>query len=266
LYLGGDSLARGYHGDPSLTAGRFVPDPFSEAPGARLYRTGDLVRYRRDGTLDFLGRVDRQVKVRGSRIELGDVEAACLRHPGVTDACVVARSDRGGESRLAAYVVAADASGDVAALRGHLRAQLPDHMVPAAIVFMSALPRTPNGKVDVRALPGRVEPRVGPDALPQTDAEQKVAAVWREVLDQEVVGLHDNFFEVGGHSLLLVLLQQRLQDAFARDVRIVDLFRHPTVHAMARHLTTAETGAVLQEAQDRGARQRAAMQRSVRRA
>ncbi|MEP7308952.1 MAG: amino acid adenylation domain-containing protein [Acidobacteriota bacterium] len=266
LHLGGLSLARGYHGDPSLTADRFVPDPFSEIPGGRLYRTGDLVRYRRDGTLGFLGRVDRQIKVRGSRIELGDVEAACLRHPGVTDACVVVRADRGDESRLTAYVViAADVVTDEAALRAHLRAQLPDHMVPATVVFLGALPLTPNGKVDVRALPNPAGPGAGEKAQPETDAEQKVASVWRDVLDRDGVGLHDNFFEVGGHSLRLVHLQQRLQEMFAREVRIVDLFRHPTVHAMARHLTTPETEGVLQEAEERGARQRAAMRRSVRR-
>jgi hypothetical protein len=157
-----------------------------------------------------------------------------------------------------------DIVSDEAALRAHLRAQLPDHMVPATVVFMSALPRTPNGKVDVRALPDRVESPVGEKAQPETDAEQKVASAWRDVLDREV-GLHDNFFEVGGHSLRLVHLQQRLQETFAREVRIVDLFRHPTVHAMARHLTTTDTEGVLQEAQERGARQRAAMQRGVRR-
>jgi amino acid adenylation domain-containing protein len=265
LYLGGPSLARGYHGDPSLTADRFVPDPFSAVPGDRLYRTGDLVRHRLDGTLDFLGRVDRQIKVRGSRIELGDVEAACLRYPGVAEACVVARGS-GDDSRLTAYLATVEAtSQDEAALRAYLREQLPDHMVPLAIVFLSALPRTPNGKVDVRALPDRTETRAAETVLPETQAEQKVASAWREVLGQDVVGLHDNFFEVGGHSLRLVHLQQRLQDAFGRDVRIVDLFRHPTVHAMAQHLTTEDSGNVVLQAQERGSRQRAAMQRGMRR-
>jgi hypothetical protein len=263
LYVGGASLARGYHADPALTAERFVPDPFAATPGTRMYRTGDVVRFRRDGTIDFLGRSDRQVKVRGSRVELGDIEAACLRVAGIAEACVVARPAGAGESRLTAYLVARpDAAPDEAAIRAGLRASLPEHMAPATITFVPELPRTPSGKIDVRALPDRVETRRPDGAPPSTDAERKVAGIWREMLELDRVGLHDNFFEVGGHSLRLVQLQQKLQDAFAREVKIVDLFRHPTVQAMAHHLAGAPAAAALDAAQQRGARQRAVLQRT----
>jgi amino acid adenylation domain-containing protein len=266
LYVGGAQVARGYLGRPALTAERFVPDPFSGQPGARLYRTGDRVRWKEvrecesaevrkwngdeaseasDGStlalshsrtfaLEFLGRVDEQVKVRGFRIEPGEIEAALRRTEGVADCVVVAREDEPGETRLVAYVV-----GDVEAgvLREHLRRELPEHMVPSAFVILDALPLTPNGKLNRKALPA---PEYAADAdryvAPRTEAERKVAAVWGEVLGVESVGAHDRFFDLGGHSLLLVRVQARLREAFGRPVPITHLFRYLTVSALAAAL------------------------------
>jgi len=235
LYLGGAQVARGYLGRPALTAERFVPDPFSGAPGARLYRTGDRVRWRTGtGVLEFQGRVDEQVKVRGFRIEPGEIEGVLRRSEGVADCVVVAREDVPGEKRLVAYVV-----GDVEAgvLREHLRRELPEHMVPAAFVPLERLPLTPTGKLDRKALPA---PEYAADAdryvAPRTEAERKVAAVWAEVLGVESVGAHDRFFDLGGHSLLLVRVQARLREAFGQPVPITHLFRYLTVSALAAAL------------------------------
>ncbi|HST60165.1 MAG TPA: amino acid adenylation domain-containing protein, partial [Longimicrobium sp.] len=235
LYLGGRGLARGYLGRPGLTAERFVPDPFSGEPGARLYRTGDRARWAADGTLVFLGRLDAQVKVRGFRIELGEVEAALRRNPGVTDCVVLAREEAPGEKRLVAYVVG---GVEEEALRAHLRQSLPEYMVPGAFVVLEALPLTPNGKVDRKALPA---PEGSANATrvyeaPRTEAERTVAAVWAEVLGVEGVGAHDRFFDLGGHSLLLVRVQARLREAFGQPVPITHLFRYLTVSALAAAL------------------------------
>jgi amino acid adenylation domain-containing protein len=234
LYLGGAQVARGYLGRPALTAERFVPDPFSGEPGARLYRTGDRVRWLAEGVLEFQGRVDEQVKVRGFRIEPGEIEGVLRRSEGVADCVVVAREDVPGEKRLVAYVV-----GDVEAgvLREHLRRELPEHMVPAAFVPLERLPLTPTGKLDRKALPA---PEYAADAdryvAPRTEAERKVAAVWAEVLGVESVGAHDRFFDLGGHSLLLVRVQARLREAFGQPVPITHLFRYLTVSALAAAL------------------------------
>jgi acyl-coenzyme A synthetase/AMP-(fatty) acid ligase/acyl carrier protein len=235
LFLGGRGLARGYLGRPGLTAERFVPDPFSAEPGARLYRTGDRARWRADGTLEYLGRLDAQVKVRGFRIELGEVEAALRRNPAVTDCVVVAREYAPGDRRLVAYVV----SGvEEDGLRDHLRQSLPEYMVPFAFVPLDRLPLTPNGKLDRKALPA---PEGSPHATrvheaPRTEAERRVAAVWAEVLGVENVGAHDRFFDLGGHSLLLVRVQARLREAFGHPVPITHLFRYLTVSALAAAL------------------------------
>ncbi|HEX9937035.1 MAG TPA: amino acid adenylation domain-containing protein, partial [Longimicrobium sp.] len=233
LYIGGVQVARGYLGRAGMTAERFVPDPFSTEPGARLYRTGDRARWRADGAIEYLGRLDFQVKVRGFRIELGEIEAALRGLESVTDCVVVARADAG-EQRLVAYVVGgAEADG----LREHLRRSLPEYMVPAAFVALERLPLTPNGKLDRKALPA---PEYAADAdryeAPRTDAERKVAAVWAEVLGVERVGAHDRFFDLGGHSLLLVRVQARLREAFGQPVPITHLFRYLTVSALAAAL------------------------------
>ncbi|HEX2092106.1 MAG TPA: amino acid adenylation domain-containing protein [Longimicrobiaceae bacterium] len=247
LYLGGGGLARGYLGDPARTAERFVPDLFTGVAGARLYRSGDRVRWRADGTLEFIGRVDQQVKIRGFRVEPGEVEAVLARQPDVEDAAVVAREDAPGQIRLVAYVVPkAGAPPSASAIRAALKAELPPYMVPAAWVMLDALPLTRNGKVDRRALPAPDATTMhdAAGAIPQTGAERTIAAAWREVLGLEEVGLDDNFFDLGGHSLLLARLRSRLQGKFRIDVSIVVLFRYPTVRSLAEYISRGEPHAV----------------------
>jgi amino acid adenylation domain-containing protein len=239
LLIGGASLARGYHGRAELSAERFVPDALTPgSAGERLYRTGDLVRYGPTGELEFLGRLDGQVKVRGVRVELGEIEAVLARHPDVAEGAVRYLPGGAGGGQLAAYVVAraAVAPSD---LRAHLAAALPDAMVPAAVVFLEALPLTPNGKVDRRALP---DP--GPEAFaadvpyaePEGQLEEGIAAVWCALLGRERVGANTNFFELGGHSLLLAQAQVRLAESLAPGISVLELFQYPTVRSLARHL------------------------------
>jgi amino acid adenylation domain-containing protein len=239
LYIGGAGVARGYLDRPELTAEKFVADPFSPDPSARLYRTGDIVRYRPDGTLEFLGRADHQVKIRGFRIELGEVEAVLLRHPGVAEAVVVAREDRPGDRYLTAYLRPVAAPPDAADLRAFLKDRLPDHMVPSSFNVLLAFPLTPNGKVDRRRLPeadGRRAIVRPPFLPPGSDIERTIATVWRDLLRVDEVGLDDNFFDLGGHSLLLVQVQVRLRETLTREIPIVEMFQYPTIRAMATHL------------------------------
>nr|WP_281404507.1 non-ribosomal peptide synthetase [Pyxidicoccus fallax] len=236
LFISGEGLARGYVGSPALTAERFLPDPFASEAGARMYRTGDLARWRPDGVLEFLGRKDFQVKVRGFRIELAEVEAALLAFPGVREAVALAREDVPGDKRLVGYV-AAESSLDVGALRSHLQRRLPEYMVPSALVRLDALPLTANAKVDRRALPApeaRVDSR--PFVPPRTPTEQRLAALWAEVLRVEKVGLHDDFFELGGHSLLATRLVARVRAALGVDLPLRALFEAPTVERLAAWL------------------------------
>ncbi|HEY3570041.1 MAG TPA: amino acid adenylation domain-containing protein, partial [Thermoanaerobaculia bacterium] len=236
LFLGGEGLARGYFGRPEATAERFVPDPFGGAPGGRLYRTGDRVRQGPEGELDFLGRLDHQVKVRGFRIELGEVEAALARHPRVREAVALADPERG---RLVAYVVpAGDREGLPEELRRALRQALPEPMVPSAWVLLDALPKSPNGKIDRRALPA-CEPAAaesGGAAGPRTPVEEVLAAIWSEVLGVEGIGVHDNFFELGGHSLLAARAASRTARAFGTDLPVSALFQAPTIAALAARI------------------------------
>ncbi|GJG89259.1 hypothetical protein tb265_44400 [Gemmatimonadetes bacterium T265] len=242
LYLGGAGLARGYHARPELTAERFVPDPFDGPSDARLYRTGDRVRWLADGTLEYLGRLDFQVKVRGFRVEPGEIEARLLAHPRVRDAVVVARDDAG-ERRLAAYLVATD-DGPVSAgeLRDHLLAMLPDYMVPAAFVWLAALPRSSNGKVDRRALPAPAFDRAAlarPFAAPRTPQEIALAGIWARVLRVAQVGVDDDFFELGGDSILVIqVVSQARRAGLAFAAR--DVFQQPTVAALAKLATRVE--------------------------
>jgi amino acid adenylation domain-containing protein len=233
LHIGGVQVGRGYHARPRLTAERFVPDPFSRRPGARLYRTGDLARWREDGALDFLGRIDAQVKVRGFRIEPGEIEAALRAHPAVADAAVVARREASGAERLVGYVVPRGAAPTPAELREHLGRRLPEHMVPAAFMELAALPLTPSGKLDRAALP---EPEVrGERVAPRNPAEEALAAIWAEVLRVPDVGVTDNFFELGGDSILSLRVAARAREAgFPLSIRQVAL--HPTVAALALQL------------------------------
>jgi amino acid adenylation domain-containing protein len=229
LYVGGAGLARGYLGRPDLTAERFVPSPFGD--GARLYRTGDLVRYLPDGNLEFLGRIDHQVKLRGYRIELGEIEAALVQHPDVDQAVVTAREDSPGDKRLVAYVVG---NAEVDVLRGHLKQSLPDYMVPSAFVMLEALPLSPNGKIDRKALPAPEQGAVARSeyVAPRTPTEEVLASIWGEVLKLDRVGIEDNFFELGGHSLLAVRVMARVRDALEMELPLRVLFEAPTIREL----------------------------------
>ncbi|MBV9109696.1 MAG: amino acid adenylation domain-containing protein, partial [Gemmatimonadetes bacterium] len=239
ILIGGAGVARGYLARPGQTAERFVPDAFSGEPGARLYRTGDLARRLADGTIEFLGRNDFQVKVRGYRIEPGEVEARLLEHPSVREAVVLARPDANGENRLVAWVAADDA--DPQALRAHLSARLPDYMVPAAFVRVDALPLTPSGKLDRRALPEPAAEALAtrPWEAPQGDAETAIAAVWAEVLGIDRVGRWDHFFELGGHSLRAVQVVSRVRTALGIEAALSDVFLRPVLADFAAGLAEA---------------------------
>ncbi len=238
LCLSGAGLARGYLGRPRETADRFRPDPFGEA-GGRLYRSGDLCRRRAGGGLDFRGRIDGQVQVRGVRIEPGEVEAALVAQPGVA-AAVVAALD--GASRLVAWVVPRGAQPEAAALRAALAEVLPSALVPADFVFLAALPRTSRGKVDRRALPAPA-PRQAGAVLPRTPSEELLAGVWASLLDLPAVGVEDDFFALGGHSLLAARLTSRLGDLFGVELSVRAVFEAPTIAALARRLDAARLGA-----------------------
>ena len=250
LCIGGRSLARGYRGQPGMTAERFVRDPFapearSARPGdangqpvPRLYRTGDLVRRRADGQIEFLGRIDGQVKVRGFRIELGEVEAVLASHPQVSECCVVAHADASGAQALFAYTVASGRPADTAALRAHLAASLPGYMVPAGFMALDALPLTPNGKVDRRALPQPDLTQVDDEqyVAPEGERELAIAEVWREVLGVERVGANTNFFDAGGQSLMMARVHAQLTERLSVELSIVDLFQFPTIRMLASQL------------------------------
>ena len=236
LYLGGDGLARGYVGQPGLTAQKFVPHPHSSKPGARLYRTGDWVRYRNTGDLEFIGRKDGQVKLRGFRIELGEIEATLMRHEGVKEAIVIALEEKLADKRLVAYVTtdAEDLSTFIEELRESLKQQLPPYMMPSAFVPLDRLPLTPNGKVDRAALPAPDEhSRKEMYVAPQTESEIAIAEMFAEVLGQERVGLLDSFFDAGGHSLLAVQLIGRIRKLYSVEVPLKFFFENPTVQGVA---------------------------------
>ncbi|MFY0528921.1 amino acid adenylation domain-containing protein [Archangium gephyra] len=262
LYAGGDGLALGYLNRPELTAEKFVPDPFSQEPGARLYRTGDLVRYLPDGRIEFLGRRDTQVKVRGFRIELGEVEEALAKYPGVEQVVAVVREDAPGDKRLVAYVVprsptspisplppgegrgegVEDPGLNLAQLRGFVKELLPEYMVPSAFVTLEALPLSPNGKVDRKALPAPQsvagQESSGFDA-PRTPQEELLAGVWAQVLGVKRVGVHDSFFELGGHSLLATQVVSRIRGTFQVEIPLRDVFEAPTVAELAKRVDAA---------------------------
>jgi amino acid adenylation domain-containing protein len=240
LYIGGEGLARGYFERPELTTEKFVPDPFSSQPGARMYRTGDLVRVRDDGNVEFLGRLDHQVKVRGFRIELGEIEAVLEQHPAVQQGIVAARDESTGEKHLVAYVVpAASAAIDIAELRQHLRKQLPDYMVPSAFVRMQQMPLTPNGKVDRKALPSPRASDYRSDreyVSPRDFVEKKLAKLWEEVLGVNPVGATDNFFDLGGRSLLAARLFIKIAHKFGKELPLTTLIQAPSVELLANEL------------------------------
>ncbi len=251
LYIGGDGLARGYLNRSVLTTEKFVPDPFADNPDQRLYRTGDIVRNREDGEVEFIGRIDHQVKLRGFRIELGEIEAVLSRQPGIDSSVVILREDEPDNKRLVAYGVLAEGhQANVDAIQTVLLETLPAFMVPADFVFLDELPLTSNGKLDIDALPA---PEAGSHLkdsyiAPRNDVESKIAEVWKEVLRVEHVGIHDNFFNVGGNSLLLARVHEKVQEVLENKCPIIELFRYPTISTLAGYLsgeiTTTDSSSV----------------------
>ncbi|MEP6743438.1 MAG: amino acid adenylation domain-containing protein [bacterium] len=245
LYLGGAGLARGYLNRSSLTAEKFVPNPFSQTPGARLYRTGDLARYRRDGNIEFLGRLDHQVKLRGFRIELGEIEIVLGQHPQVEQAVVVAREDQPGDKRLVAYIVPGVTGAPKASeVRKFLQLSLPEYMVPSAFVMLDSLPLTPNNKVDRRALPPPDEARPNLQqayVAPRDRLEGQLATLWKNVLQLKSIGVRDDFFELGGHSLLAARLFAQIENRLGKHLPLAALFQAPTIEQLANVLRGTET-------------------------
>ncbi len=287
VLIGGIGLARGYLNRPDLSSERFIPNPFSSTPGSRLYRTGDLGRYRPDGSIEFLGRFDHQVKVRGFRIELGEIEATLRQHPAVRETVVLARELLPGDTRLVAYVVVEQPDAQTASsppadqpqstaftpdatpisveLRMFVQQRLPAYMIPAAFVLLPALPLNANGKIDRNALPAPGQNWLASTAShipPQTEMEQSIAAIWRELLHTERIGVHDNFFEIGGSSLLLIRMHSLLRTRIETDISVIDLFKYPTISTLAHYLTREhdQSGAAIQRVLSRSMQRKTALQ------
>lgn len=243
LYIGGEGLARGYYKQSELTAERFIADPW--VPGERIYRTGDLARWLPDGRIEYMGRSDQQVKIRGYRIEVGEIETLLSQYPGIKDNVVVTRDGEDGFKYLVAYYVA-DAEIPVSALRQMLLQKLPDYMVPGIFQRLDALPQTPNGKIDRKALPSVDSQRpclVTEYQAAETELQKKVAVLWSEVLKIETIGIHDNFFDLGGNSLLLVQLRQKLEGIWPGKVAVADLFAYPTIAKLTTFLESQAAAA-----------------------
>jgi amino acid adenylation domain-containing protein len=262
LYAGGDGIARGYLNAPELTAERFLANPFKEEQPARLYRTGDRVRWRADATLEFLGRADTQIKVLGHRIELDEIEAALLYHPAIRQACVVAKVDEIGNKRLVAYYVASESSPLVAReLKDFLALKLPAYMIPSLFTPLAALPLSPNGKVDRSAL-SNIDSAAVPQAVDQeqtSNLEALVADVWKKLLRQDRLGLDDNFFDLGGDSLLIVAAHSQLQKLLNREIEVTDLFEYTTIRTFSQHLEkTLPPSPTFSAIQERAQKQREA--------
>ena len=242
LLIGGDGVTAGYLHRPDLTSERFVDD--TGRPGSRLYRTGDLVRRHPDGAIEFLGRIDNQVKIRGHRIELGEIEAALMRQPGVREAAVVARDGSGGDQHLTAYItLQVGAQPDIEQIKSALASELPDIMLPKTLLVLQTFPLTPNKKIDRRALPDASPATAAPRPLAEAGSqlEKEIAAIWEQVLGVTKAGTGDNFFDLGGHSLLVIQVQRRLREATGREISITDMFRLPTISALAAHLNGSLT-------------------------
>ena len=239
MYVGGAGLARGYLNRPELTAERFIAHPFSDQSGARLYKTGDLARYLADGDIEYLGRTDYQVKLRGFRIELGEIESLLCQHSAVREAVVLCRNDAAQGQRLVAYVIPKGSEDiEVADLRVHVRQQLPEYMVPSAFLVLESFPLTPNGKLDRRALPEPESERQSGEVFVEarTDLERQLVAIWREVLGVSQIGIHDNFFVLGGHSLMATQVRYRVLEQMNIDLKLSDLFDYPTVVELSQKL------------------------------
>ena len=281
VYIGEGGLARGYYNRPELTAEKFIPNQFSHSSGARLYKTGDLGRYLEDGNIEFLGRADYQVKIRGFRIELGEIEAVLSQHPVVEKAVVIAREDNPGDKRLVAYVVQNPQPETTQRLipgkelgtqhlsrwegvQDFLREKLPEYMVPKAFVFLDKLPLTPNGKVNRRVLPlpeiYSIENNLY--VAPKTELQQTIANTWQTVLGIEKVSINDNFFDIGGHSLLISQINAQLREKLERDIPVVEMFQYPSISLLAKHLSQEKQGQhSFKEARNRSEKQKLALKR-----
>jgi natural product biosynthesis luciferase-like monooxygenase protein len=262
LFIGGDGVVRGYLDRPELTAERFIQSPFSDDPKRRIYWTGDLAKYRDDGIIDFLGRVDHQVKIRGYRIELGEIEALLGKHDSVRDCVLLLREDTPGDQRLVAYVVAKTVAPDVGELKSHLRKQLPEYMVPNDIVVLDAMPLTPNGKIDRKQLPsphGLSQAVMADYVAPENELQEIIVSVWQETLQIDKIGVNDNFFDLGGHSLLIVRVHQQLKEKVDKPISLTDLYRFPTIRSLTEFLNNDDVNASLKQSSDRAQRRRERM-------
>jgi len=275
LYLGGDGLARGYLHAPDLTAERFVPNPYG-LPGTRLYRTGDLVCFTKNGELRYCGRIDRQVKVRGFRIELAEIESVLSSHPTLREGVVLVKEDKHGDKQLAAYLVPQDTHAHESEalteeVRSFLRQKLPSYMIPATFILLPAIPALPNGKVDYQMLLLAEQPQSRKSYVPPTtDEETMIALIWQEILQIEQVGIHENFFDIGGHSLLALRAHDRLKKMLQRDFPLVALFEHPTISTLAAYLVEQKEGDIslkghLSQSITRAMSRREGMQRQIQR-
>jgi hypothetical protein len=248
LFIGGVNLARGYLNRAELTAEKFVPHPYSRQGGERLYRTGDVVRWLADGNIEYLGRIDQQVKIRGFRIELEEIRVSLIQHPDVKEAVLSNYGDSIENRRLVAYIIAATESElSSSELRNYLKERLPEYMVPSVFVRLEKLPLTSNGKIDYRALPQPDGLNVGPKnkyVAPRTDVEQLLRNIWHEVLSIEKIGIHDNFFDLGGQSILMLKVQRKIRESFQHELSLVDLFKYPTIYLLAERLKREPDAAV----------------------
>jgi amino acid adenylation domain-containing protein len=266
IYIGGEGLARGYMNQPALTAQRFIPNPFSRRPGARLYKTGDLARYRSGGDLNLLGRNDHQVKLRGYRIELSEIEAVMTQHPDVREVVVMCREDSPNDKRIVAYLVPAKESvPSTSDLRHYLQAELPAYMVPSVFVTLNELPFGPNGKVDRNALPAPegVRPELNIlYAAPETQIEKRLAEIWGSVLNVERIGRDDNFFDLGGHSFLVVKVHERIRQEMQVEIPLIKLFEFPTIYGLSQFLDNQQVDSInTDETEAWASRRRQALQR-----
>lgn len=261
LYIGGDGVVRGYLHRPELTDERFIANPFSRQSGQRIYWTGDMAKYREDGVIEFLGRVDHQVKVRGYRIELGEIEAQIGQYPGVRENVLLLREDTPGDQRLVSYLMQSSAI-EIAALKEQLRSVLPDYMVPSDYVVLDAFPLTPNGKIDRNSLPSpqsMQQQTVTEYVAPEDELEQTIATLWQDTLKIDQVGINDNFFDLGGHSLLIVRIHSQLKSMIEQPVSLTDLYGYPTIGSLSQFLKSGGSAATLQKSSDRAQRRRQMM-------
>ena len=245
LHIGGVGLVRGYLNRPELTAEKFIPHPFSSSPGARLYKTGDVARYLPDGNLEYVGRKDRQIKIRGFRVELGEVELALAQHAAIQEAYLTAYEEEAGQKRLVAYVVCdqGEEALTTSALRKFLKERLPDYMIPAIFIFLDQLPLNSNGKVDQKALPlpDRTRPEMEEGYVaPRTPTEEVLAGIWAELLRVERVGVYDDFFDLGGHSLMATQIISRVREAFQVEISLRTFFQGANICELAQAIDTSE--------------------------